>query len=292
MSNILNFPLTPFGSDIHGLSLWSVDDIDTLEALAQQWARDGVLVFRRQALSEHELLRFSKHFGTPHIIVRDDWQSKDCPEIIKITNLRDYYGGSLGALGAGELDWHTDQSYVTEPATGSILHMVEMPANAPRTYWANLQLAFDALSPAMQERVAQLEVVYDYLRRQSTYDDEPQMTAELRRRTPPVKHSLVHTHPLTGKRSLYLDPTTAAHIDGWDHPSSQELLTELAAHATQPEFVYTHEWQVGDVVMWDNAILMHKRDAFDPGGNRLLKRATLRMPNERHIVPHGTLMTQ
>ena len=292
MSNISNSALTPFGSEVHDLALWSIDDADTLAALARQWALDGVLIFRRQALSEQELLEFSRNFGNPHIIVRDDWQSKDCPEIIKITNLRDYYGESLGALGAGELDWHTDQSYVTEPATGSILHMVEMPANPPKTYWANLQLAFDALSPSMRARIEPLEVVYDYLLRQSTYDDEPEMTAELRRRTPPVKHPLVHTHPLTGKRSLYLDPTTAAYIDGWDEQSSQTLLTELAAHATQPEFVYAHDWQVGDVVMWDNAILMHKRDAFDPAGNRLLKRATLHMPRDRHIVPRGTLLTQ
>jgi taurine dioxygenase len=290
LSDISRSPLTPFGSEIHGLALWSLDDADTFTSLASHWAHDGIMLLRRQALSERELLHFSQQFGTPHIILRDDWQSKDCPEIIKITNMRDYYGESLGALGAGELDWHTDQSYVTEPATGSILHMVEMPTSAPKTYWANLQLAYAMLSPSMQARIERLEVVYDYLARQSTYDDEPEMTAELRRRTPPVKHPLVQAHPLTGKRSLYLDPTTAAYIDGWDEQSSLKLLSELAAHATQPEFVYVHEWQVGDVVMWDNAILMHKRDAFDPAGNRLLKRATLRMPPDLHIVPRGTLV--
>ena len=167
--------------------------------------------------------------------------------------------------------------------------MVEMPKDPPATYWANLQLAYDALDSRMKERIDNLIVVYDYFVRQSTYDDEPEMSDELRQRTPAVTHPLVNTHPETGNKSMYLDPTTAAGVQGWEAEASENLLQELVAHATQSKFVYAHEWQIGDIVMWDNGFLMHRRDAFQPTKNRLLKRTTLRLPPDSHIVPKGAL---
>ncbi len=278
-----------FARKVEGLWLWeSVDDL-TIARLADVWSRHGVLIFRRQSISEDELVAFSERFGDPNIIVREDWKSENRSEVIQITNMRDYHGNSIGGLGAGELDWHTDQSYVKEPATGSILYMVEMPKDPPVTYWANLQLAYDALDLRMKERIDNLNVVYDYFLRQSTYDDEPKMADELRQRTPTVTHPLVNTHPETGNKSMYLDPTTAAGVQGWEAEASDNLLQELVAHATQSKFVYAHEWQIGDVVMWDNGFLMHRRDAFQPTKNRLLKRTTLRLPPDSHIVPKGAL---
>ena len=282
--------LSSFGCEVSGLALWDPLDGPCIDELARAWAIQGVLVFRRQALSENELVDFSNRFGQTEIIVREDWQSENRPEVIHISNMKDYFGNSIGGLGAGELDWHTDQSYVVAPATGSILYMVEMPREAPVTYWANLQMAYDALSEADRVLVGKLDVVYDYLVRQSKYDDEPRMSDDLRKATPLVTHPLGNVHPLTGARSLYLDPTTAAGIAGWDEQSGRELIDRLCAHATRPEFVYAHRWQIGDVVMWDNGFLMHRRDAFDPALNRLLKRTTLRLPSERHIVPGGALL--
>ena len=284
-------PLQPFGLEVLGFNIWETWSADDTARIGKAWAEHGVLVFRRQALSEAELVRFSAEFGDADIIVREDWQSQNQPQVIQITNMKDYYGESIGGLGAGELDWHTDQSYVADPATGCLLYMVEMPKEAPRTYWSNLKLAFAALPADKRAQLQDLKVVYDYLVRQSTYDNEPKMSAVLRKRTPPVTHRLVNCHPVSGEPSLYLDPTTAARIEGWSDTDSQALLTELRAHATRPEFVYEHHWQIGDVVMWDNGFLMHRRDAFDPSGNRLLKRTTLKLPPQRHIVPQGQLAT-
>jgi taurine dioxygenase len=278
-----------FAREVEGVRVWEGADDLTVERLADTWSRHGVLVFRRQALSEAELVAFSRLFGDPDVIVREDWQSANRPEIIQITNMKDHFGRSLGGLGAGELDWHTDQSYVTAPATGSLLYMVEMPPAPPVTYWANMQLAYDALPASKQAEIDGLEVVYDYFVRQSTYDDEPEMSDALRRKTPPVTHPLVNIHPVTGNRALYLDPTTAAGIAGWEEEAGQALIRALAEHATQPDFVYAHQWQIGDLVMWDNGFLMHRRDSFDPAQNRLLKRTTLKLDNARHIVPQGAL---
>ncbi|MEM7405243.1 MAG: TauD/TfdA family dioxygenase [Pseudomonadota bacterium] len=281
--------LAPFGAEISGLNLWETLDAETVAHLASLWSRHGLLLFRRQALSESELVDFSAAFGKADIIVREDWQSESRPEVIRISNMKDYFGNSIGGLGAGELDWHTDQSYMVDPATGSVLYMVEMPSPAPATYWANMRLAHDALPEDLAARADDIDVVYDYLVRQSKYDNEPKLTAELRRKTPLVTHPLVNVHPVSGERALYLDPTTAAGIEGWDEASAAAHLKAIAAHATQPQFVYRHDWQIGDVVMWDNGFLMHRRDEFDATGNRLLKRTTLRLPPDRHIVPSGRL---
>ncbi len=289
----MTFRLDPidgnFAFEVRGLSLWQPLEDRAAAEIAEIWSRQGVLVFRRQSLSEAELVAFSRRFGEPDVIVRTDWQAAT-PEVLQISNMKDSAGRSIGGLGAGELGWHTDQSYVAEPATGSVLYMVEMPRDGGRTYWANLQLAYDALPEKTKARIEGLSAVYDYVARQSTYDDEPEMTAELRRKTPPVTHPLVNRHPVTGRKSLYLDPTTSVGIAEMPGAAGRQLLDELNAHATQPDFVYAHEWQIGDVVMWDNGFLLHRRDPFDAGQNRLLKRTTLRLSPAQHIVPPSTLI--
>lgn len=285
----MDFEISPidggFVYEVRGLALWEPLDAATVGRLAESWSTQGVLVFRRQALAEDELVRFSSYFGEPDVIVRTDWQSGNRPEVVQISNMKDYHGRSIGGLGAGELGWHTDQSYAADPATGSILYMVEMPRDGANTYWANLQLAYETLPAETRSRIDDLSAVYDYLARQSTYDDEDTMSAALRRKTPPVAHPLVNVHPTTGKKSLYLDPTTAVGIQGLPEAAGRALLDELNAHATQPAFVYTHRWQAGDLIMWDNGFLLHRRDPFDPNQNRLLKRTTLRLSPARHIVP-------
>ena len=279
-----------FAREVTGLELWRALPDAMVEVLRDAWSRHGVLVFRRQALSEDEYAAFGRCFGELDLSVRPDWGSSHRSGVIHISNMRDGRGESIGGLGAGELDWHTDQSYVTDPSTGSMLYMVEMPPAGGRTYWANLQLAWEALPEAMKRRVEPLHVVYDYLLRQSTYDDEAPLSEEVRRRTPPVSHPLVNVHPVTGRKALYLDPVTAAGIEGWPADESGALLAELLAHATQAPFVYAHAWQIGDVVMWDNGFLMHRRDEFDPAALRWLKRTTLYLPPDRHIVPSSRLV--
>ena len=99
-----------FVNEVLGLDLWRPLDPGTIALLRDVWAKSGVLLFRRQALSEQELVAFSGAFGKPEIIVRTDWQSQNQPEVIQISNMKDQAGQSIGGRGAGELDWHSDQS--------------------------------------------------------------------------------------------------------------------------------------------------------------------------------------
>ncbi len=290
----MTFTIEPIGGsfavEVQGLDLWRRLDDATTDALRRAWGTHGVLVFRRQSLSEDEMLAFFSLFGEPEVIVRTDWQSKNRPEAINISNMKNLDGNAIGGLGAGELDWHTDQSYVTDPATGALLYMVEMPRDGGKTYWANLRLAYDGLEDATKEKIEGLSAIYDYLKRQSTYDDEEPMSDELREKTPPLMHPIVNTDPVTGEKSLYLDPTTTTGIADLPDDEGQALLDALNAHATGPEFVYAHEWRIGDVVMWDNGFLLHRRDAFESDKNRWLKRLTVKLSPEHHIVPTSILV--
>ncbi len=274
-----------FAAEISGLALWAPVEAETAEELRRAWAEHGVLVFRRQVLSEPELLCFSRLFGEPEQIVRSDWASKECPELTYISNMRDDSGDPIGGLGTGELAWHTDQSYMPRPATGSFLYGVEIPTHGGRTYFANLQRAYEALPQATKNLIAPRRGIFSYAKRVAGYEGEQPDAEAIRRKTPDVTHPLVHTHPVSGRKALYLDPSTTIGIEGLPDDEGENLLEELGDHATRPEFVYTHEWQVGDVIMWDNGFLLHRREPYDASQNRLLKRATANLPADRHIGP-------
>ena len=278
-----------FAHEVLDLNLWKDLDERTLNRLRIAWRRHGVLLFRRQSLSESELVRFFSHFGKSEVIVRTDWQSRNRDEVIHISNMKDASGRSIGGLGSGELDWHSDQSYMTHPATGALLYMVEMPNEGGATYWANLQQAYDALNEETRSQIADLEAIYDYAKRQSSYDDEAPLSASLRRKTPPVLHPLVCVNPQTRRQSLYIDPSTMVGISGVSAKKGAALLAQLSAHATQPRFVYTHHWQIGDVVMWDNGQVLHRRDHFGEATPRWLKRLTCQISPEHHLIPASRL---
>ena len=278
-----------FAHEVLDLNLWKDLDERALNRLRIAWRRHGVLLFRRQSLSESELVRFFSHFGKSEVIVRTDWQSRNRDEVIHISNMKDASGRSIGGLGSGELDWHSDQSYMTHPATGALLYMVEMPNEGGATYWANLQQAYDALNEETRSQIADLEAIYDYAKRQSSYDDEAPLSASLRRKTPPVLHPLVCVNPQTRRQSLYIDPSTMVGISGVSAKKGAALLAQLSAHATQPRFVYTHHWQIGDVVMWDNGQVLHRRDHFGEATPRWLKRLTCQLSPEHHLIPASRL---
>ena len=278
-----------FAHEVLDLNLWKDLDERTLNRLRIAWRRHGVLLFRRQSLSESELVRFFSHFGKSEVIVRTDWQSRNRDEVIHISNMKDASGRSIGGLGSGELDWHSDQSYMTHPATGALLYMVEMPNEGGATYWANLQQAYEALNEETRSQIADLEAIYDYAKRQSSYDDEAPLSASLRRKTPPVLHPLVCVNPQTRRQSLYIDPSTMVGISGVSAKKGAALLAQLSAHATQPCFVYTHHWQIGDVVMWDNGQVLHRRDHFGEATPRWLKRLTCQLSPEHHLIPASRL---
>ena len=273
-------------AEVRGLRLWEPLSPGDVERLRHLFGEHGVLVFRRQSLSEHEYADFCALFGSLERTVRTDWASSVRPEIGLITNLKGSNGNPLGGLGDGEVEWHSDQAYMANPATGAALYAVELPAEGGRTYWANLVAAYEALPERLQQAIEGKNALFRYQKRLDMFKGADQkLPQEGRKRTPDVIHPLVHVHPLTGKKALYLDPTTSIGVVGLPEAEGTALLDELAAHAVQPQFVYAHNWQVGDVLLWSNGFLMHRREPFPSTERRLMKRATLHLPAELHIVP-------
>ena len=224
-------------------------------------------------------------FGAVEASLRYDWASRHTREIGYISNLRDADGRAIGGLGSNEVVWHSDQTYVANPATGAMLYCVEAPPAAARTSWADLKRAYAALPESTKARIEELVAVFSYAKRTASYEEGSRPAADIRQQTPDVRHRLVNRHPLSGEKALYLDPATAVGIDGLAPQAAQALLEELCAHATQPRFVYTHEWQIGDLVVWDNAVTLHRREPFDARQPRLLKRLQFRPPRQEFICP-------
>lgn len=177
-----------------------------------------------------------------------------------------------------------------EPATGAMLYALELPAEGGTTSWVDLRAAYAGLSPGLKRAAEGRRAIFSYSKRLAGYQGVDRVISEeARKKTPPVLHPLVHTHPVTGRQALYLDSTTTIGIEGMDGASGSALLDEIYEAATQPEFVYRHRWQVGDAVLWDNGFTMHRREPFDPAARRLMKRTTMFLSRDRHIVPGSSL---
>ncbi|NKB57731.1 MAG: hypothetical protein GKS00_15495 [Alphaproteobacteria bacterium] len=275
-----------FAHEVKDFPLWEpVADADAA-AIRDVFRECGVLVFRRQALSEGELLTFGKMIGEPDLYAETGWLST-YPEVIILSNMRGQDGEMLGGLANKPLTWHTDQSYYTTPVTGCFLYGVELPEEGGSTSWASLYRSYETLSPELAKAVDGAIGTFSFAARvgtnlkQGDNHDRAKRLAE----TPDVKHPLVNIEPGTGRKALYIDPNTVTGIDGMPQDEADDLLDRLLAHATQPAHVYDHDWGPGDLVLWDNAVVLHKRDGFSEKYNRLVKRMIINLDPSRHIIP-------
>ena len=277
-------PLTPtFGLEILDVDLRQPTDnmIAEIDAL---WVKHPVLLLRNQLLDEVQQIAFSKRFGEINIHVRTDIRSRSHPEVVMVSNLRLENGDNIGALASGEAKWHTDSCYKSKPDTGSILYALEVPEDGGKTAWANLQLAYEALPDTTKTKLEgkRGEYAYNIFNVDITKDND---IKDIRTITPDVKHPMVLKQPVSERKGLYFDPLQTYGIEDMDVSESRPLLDELTAHITQPNFIFEHRWRRGDIVLWDNCRVLHRREPFDPMVPRLMKRTTIFLPPERYPVP-------
>ncbi len=263
------------GADISGIDIGGDIDEPTMNAILAAWGAHLVLRFRRQNISDDQLVAFSRRFGTldlaPITTTGKPWLPH-FPELNVISNVIDN-GVAIGGLGAGESEWHTDMSYKAEPPSASILYSLEVPSAAGNTEFANMYLAADELPADLRSRIAG---------RVCNHDSSMNSTGQLRkgfapitdpRDAPGVAHPMLRTHPVTKRTALFLGRRMNAHIIGMPLDESTELLDRLWAHATQARYVWQQNWLVGDLIIWDNRCTLHRRDAFDQNLRRVLHRA-------------------
>jgi taurine dioxygenase len=184
-------------------------------------------------------------------------------------------GKPVGGLGSYEAVWHSDMTYNATPPKGSALYAVEIPPSGGDTQFANMYLAYETLPAELKARADKLQCVHDASRNSA---------GELRngfaditdpRHTLGAVHPVVRTHPVTGRRCLFLGRRRNAYLPGLPLEESEALLDALWAHATRPELVWTQQWQLGDLILWDNRCTMHRRDSFDPSTRRLMYRTQI-----------------
>ena len=261
-----------FAAEVSGVHLARVDEPTLAEILALM-DRYAVCAFHHDApLTDAEHVAFSKRLGPVHKTRAATTKEGRAPrirflEIIDQSNL-DEYGDlfqegdrSLAFKRANRL-WHTDMSFNDIRATYSLLSAHRLPPDGgPDTEFADMRAAYDALPEAMKARIEGLECEHSYWHSR-VVGGGPEATPEELKRMPPAVHRLVHVHPRSGRKVLYL-ASHACRIVGWPKDEGLALLRELTAHATQPEFVYAHKWRVGDVVIWDNLATMHRARPFD-----------------------------
>lgn len=287
-----------FGLEVPDVDLAGIDRAG-FEAVRELWRGDPLVLFRRQSLTDRELIEFSRNFGELDIIIGGHATNEFNPELLYVSNLVREDGVVVGGLGSNELVWHTDQIYRDRPASGCIFYGVEMPDGAGRTSWCNTALAYDTLPEDLRARVEGRRAVCRYgapkplstfmmgneaktFRRDAKSDAE---IREIEARTPAVTHNMVLENISNGQRALYLSPNNTEAIEGLSEAEGRALIDALLAHTLRDDFIYTHEWRNGDVMLWDNARLMHRRDEFDARLPRLAKRTTIFMQPEYFAAP-------
>lgn len=270
-------PLAPFGVETSDVDLSKPLPEADFAALERAFYANHVLALRAQDITASQFIAFARRLGPPQPHVIDQFHHPEDPNILVLSNVVDD-GEPTGLRDAGSY-FHTDYSYLAVPARATTLYSRVVPRRGGDTLFADQQAAYEDLPEAMKKRIAPLRAIHHYGNRNDT--DESSRTAasvlnaQQKGRMPVVTHPVVRVHPVTGRKALYAVSGSSFGIVGMPEDEARGLLDELAAHATQPRYQLRFSYGVGDVVVWDNAALLHSATLTDPADARTLWRVTV-----------------
>ena len=261
----------PLLAEVRGIDISRPLDAAIREAVNQAFLDHCVLVFRDRILKPSEMLAFEAVFGRPLVHVTKRYRHPEFDELIIMTNLNadgevDEFESRRG------LGWHSDMCYLEQPAKATMLHPLELPEIGGDTLFANMYAAYDKLSDETKVRLKGLTAlqIYDFATREVV--DISGDIAQYKHCVQPV----TVTHPVTGRRALYVNPLITARIEDMPDDESRVLLDELFGFADDKSIVYEHEWRLGDVLMWDNWCSCHASTDFPATDRRMLRRCTIK----------------
>ena len=270
-----------FAGEVTGVDIAAGVDADSAAQLMDAIDVYGVLVFRNQAITDDQHYAFSKHLGEMELATGDIAAAADRRLSMKVNDISNLdKNGEVVArddrrrlFGLGNMLWHSDSSFKTTPAKFSLLSAKVIPDAGGSTQFADMRAAFAALDEQTKNRCRPLIAKHSqlYSRGLLGFDD---FTAEQRQAWTPVLQRLVRRHPRTDGESLYLSAHIGEVVD-WPTPEARMLIRDLTEHATQREFVYSHQWRTHDLVMWDNRVTMHRARSYDHTKPRDLHRTTV-----------------
>jgi alpha-ketoglutarate-dependent 2,4-dichlorophenoxyacetate dioxygenase len=271
-----------FVGEVTGVDLTLPISEATFSEIQRTINRDAVLVFQGEPLSEEQQIAFSTRFGPisgPQGVLQTNIKRRVSDKLVDISNLDEQsrvldVNDRRRMFALGNQLWHTDSSFKRIPAKYSMLHAHSVTPEGGETQFTDMRAAYEALPPKMKARLEGLVAEHSIFHSRAKLGFT-EFSAEERAALPPVHHPVVRVHRGSGRKALYL-ASHASHIVGWPVPDGRLLIAELIEHATQPQFVYTHTWAVGDLVMWDNRCTMHRGRPYDEVNHRRdLRRATI-----------------
>ena len=264
-----------FGAEVTGLDLAGPLAAEDLAAVKDAWARHTVLAFPGQPLSLEALEAFTLQIG-PFGIDPFIKPMAGHPNVLELRREPDEKAKNFGA------GWHSDWSFQKEPPAATLLRSEVTPPVGGDTLFADCARAYEALSDGMKALLAPLRAVHSASR---AYGTQGVFAKETTKRTmeiivsadadKTVSHPLVRTHPVTGRKALFVSPVYTVGIEGMTLKESQAILGFLFAHMTQDEFVYRHRWRQGMLLMWDNRNTVHYADGGYDGHLRVMHRTTV-----------------
>ena len=272
-------PLSPAcGVEILGVNLREKLPQKTIDEIRALWNKYIVLIFRGQEITEEEQLRFAGRFGDlgkrkappKELKERTTGVLQNDQRVMLVSN-KMLDGKPVGSFGDGDMWYHIDSGYSKNPYTYTFLYGVELPSKGGNTLFGNMYKAYESLSQELKDKLDGQKAlhIHQYERR-ARVDISGDISG-----IPHWHHPVFVTHPETGKKSLFVDRLMTQRIEGVSYEESEAILEQLYTAGENDEFVYEHEWQLGDFVMWDNRCAIHGRTWFDPEEPRMLRRCTI-----------------
>jgi len=269
-------PLAPaLGAAITGLDLREPLDDAAIRAVNDAFDKHIVIVFPEQQLSEADQLRVAGYFGKVHIRRlpangRTPGGDYDTP-FMMVTNIIEN-GKSIGAFGDGEMWFHHDTSYYQEPHRATFLYSMKLTSWGGQTCFSNMYRAYDNIPRPLRDRLEGRKVlqVHDFKRRERIDLSSVALENILHHEQP-----IIITHPVTGRKALYISRLMSARIEGFSPDESEAALEQLFDISEDPAIIYQHDWKLGDLVIWDNWCSIHARKDFPREEPRLMRRCTI-----------------
>ncbi len=263
------------GARIEGLDRSTANEPAVAAMLDRALAEHLLVVIPGDPMTPAETRDFSRVFGEPQTQLLRYKRSGAIPEVsVMVSTLM--ADGTTDKTAIRAEDWHTDDSYFAVPAKATLLHSIEIPSHGGSTWFCNMHSVYDALPEATRKRIDGKRAMHGYdtpRARNRPSARTPEEIAE----TPDVEHPLVRTHPVTGRKALYLNPNRLDRIVGMERAESDALLDELADEARKPQHHFGHVWSRGDIVVWDNRATMHRVVIDYPvGEKRIMQRVLIK----------------
>jgi taurine dioxygenase len=269
-------------AEVLGLDCSAPIEAVPLAALRRTLLDFPVVAIRNQALTATQQAAFSRQLGPLESQDRKTYCHPDDPDILILSNEIRPDGTAVGIVDAGDF-WHSDSSHLAEPCRATILYAVRNPKTGGDTEFCNMYQVYEALPDDLRRRVEGRDGIHHISKSKNprvtisaARTDAAAYYKEREKATADMRQPMVRTHPETGKKALFLGRRINAYVIGLPVAESEVLLDCLWAHTVQAKFTWRQEWQVGDLIWWDNRCAMHRRDAFDPRSRRLMHRTQLK----------------